>query len=118
MTKVLIPWSWSVIRFSRPGMLIGINIFFPDFHTYAGLPETAGVCNISHTKSIDPKEEMGRKKEPEQNRVAIRICPECAKAFLALESEDAACGFCGAQMDGKPNSESSIKDALSQYLRR
>jgi len=43
---------------------------------------------------------MGQIRETERNRVAIRICPICAKAFFALESEDAVCGFCGTRAAG------------------
>lgn len=38
---------------------------------------------------------MGQTKEPDQNKVSMRICPKCAKAFYALESECATCYFCG-----------------------
>jgi hypothetical protein len=38
---------------------------------------------------------MGQTKEPDKRKVSIRICPKCAKAFYALESECATCCFCG-----------------------
>lgn len=43
---------------------------------------------------------MGQTRETDRNRVAIRICPKCAKAFFALESEDAVCVFCGMAAAG------------------
>lgn len=59
------------------------------------MSETIGLCNIGHIKFRNPKEEMGQHKESDQKRVAIRICPKCAKAFYALEIENATCCFCG-----------------------
>lgn len=29
------------------------------------------------------------------NKVAIRVCPECERAFYALDEESAVCTFCG-----------------------
>ncbi len=45
---------------------------------------------------------MGQTRETEEHCAAIRICPICAKAFFALESENAVCGFCGTHMAGTP----------------
>lgn len=39
---------------------------------------------------------MGQFKEAEENKVAIRVCPKCARAFYALGGGSVACTFCGA----------------------
>lgn len=35
-------------------------------------------------------------KDFEENKVAIRVCPKCARAFYALGEDSVACTFCGA----------------------
>lgn len=39
---------------------------------------------------------MGQLKEFDENKVAIRVCPKCERAFYALGAESATCTFCGA----------------------
>lgn len=38
---------------------------------------------------------MGQLKDLDHNKVAIRICPNCKRAFYSLGGEDAVCSFCG-----------------------
>lgn len=38
---------------------------------------------------------MGQYKDLDQNKVAIRVCPQCERAFYSLDEDDAACTYCG-----------------------
>lgn len=38
---------------------------------------------------------MGQLKDLDHNKVSIRICPNCKRAFYSLGGEDAVCSFCG-----------------------
>lgn len=38
---------------------------------------------------------MAQFKDHNDNRVAIRVCPKCARAFYALGGDSVACTFCG-----------------------
>lgn len=48
---------------------------------------------------------MGHFKDLDQNKVAIRVCPKCERAFFSLDAEDAACTFCGAQVTERRGGE-------------
>jgi ribosomal protein S27E len=38
---------------------------------------------------------MGQLKDFEEKKVAIRVCPNCARAFYALGGDSVTCTFCG-----------------------
>jgi len=38
---------------------------------------------------------MGQFKDLDKNKVFIRVCPKCARAFYAFGSDSVACTFCG-----------------------
>jgi len=39
---------------------------------------------------------MAQFNDCQDNKVAIRVCPKCARAFYALGGDSVACNFCGA----------------------
>lgn len=39
---------------------------------------------------------MGQFKDTDENKVSIRVCPKCARAFYALGGGSVACTFCAA----------------------
>lgn len=55
---------------------------------------------------------MGQFSEFDGDRVAIRVCPRCEKAFYALGTQGATCSFCG-----KPVTERRGGDRIRTKVR-